>query len=509
LQARKAFLANFRPFEKNGLSEFCCSNPYPSSTDPEVVFQVKSERSQPVQLKYIKNLRWGVWAGRFTIKTLDLFDDGIHHDGEAGDLVYGNRLSVTDTDSGIIPFCFEGSDFFYPANGFFYINCYRTNTFALNVNRNIENFHQPLRFGAVFNNQDDYFVELTNYSTAAIDLSYCCFQAGEYFQNFLFPEHTVLNGGDTLVITTNTNFADHVFGRKKTVGNFFFNINREDTLKLVSPALTELVAAICDTFLTFQIDPIPVVINEINYHSADSLDSEDWVEFYNPKDFSVDLSGWYFKDEDDNHVFVFPSGSIIDPRGYFVLCRSQVRFHHIFPDVSNCCGDFGFGLSGSGELIRLFDVAGNLIDSLSYDDDPPWVIEPDGSGATLELLHPSLDNALAENWAASIHHGTPGRKNSVYTGIAVNHVSSPQFRICQNYPNPFNHRTRVEFDGLKTGPAVLKVYNIKGQLIKQLTAESGKESVVIDLSNFSSGIYFYQLESDDQRSGIKKAILIK
>ena len=54
-----------------------------------------------------------------------------------------------------------------------------------------------------------------------------------------------------------------------------------------------------------------------------------------------------------------------------------------------------FGFSGQGELIRLYDHTGLLIDTVHYDDNLPWPDEPDGNGPTLELISPLLDNALA------------------------------------------------------------------------------------------------------------------
>ena len=89
-------------------------------------------------------------------------------------------------------------------------------------------------------------------------------------------------------------------------------------------------------------------------------------------------------------------------------------FSDVFPSVSDVVGDFEFGLNGSGELVRLLDSDGLLVDEVEYDDIAPWPTEPDGTGPTLELIDPSLDNALGENWATSNDNGgTPGEINSV------------------------------------------------------------------------------------------------
>ena len=156
----------------------------------------------------------------------------------------------------------------------------------------------------------------------------------------------------------------------------------------------------------------PIVITEINYHSADDFDPEDWVEFYNDSCESVDMSGWVFKDDNDDHIFIFLPNTILEPEALVVLCRDTAAFSALFPEVDNRLGNFDFGLSGGGELIRLFDAQGNIIDSLTYDDEPPWPVEPDGNGPTLELIDPSLPNEDPENWRASnAPHGSPGQEN--------------------------------------------------------------------------------------------------
>jgi len=94
-----------------------------------------------------------------------------------------------------------------------------------------------------------------------------------------------------------------------------------------------------------------------------------------------------------------------------VLCKDTDAFESLFPGIANIIGDLGFGLGGGGDLVRLFDSNEILIDEVEYDDEEPWPIEADGTGATLELIDPSLDNSLAENWLASIGHGSPGSDN--------------------------------------------------------------------------------------------------
>ena len=159
-----------------------------------------------------------------------------------------------------------------------------------------------------------------------------------------------------------------------------------------------------------------VVINEINYNSLDSFDPDDWVEIYNSSSETIDLGSWLLKDDNDDHIFTIPLNTLLLPNQYLVFCTDTIKFTALFPDVNPYYGDLGFGLSGGGDLVRLIDYNGLLVDIVEYDDIAPWDTLADGTGPTLELNHPSLDNTLGENWSASEGYGTPGAVNSVYTG---------------------------------------------------------------------------------------------
>ncbi|MBD3290728.1 M6 family metalloprotease domain-containing protein, partial [candidate division KSB1 bacterium] len=70
----------------------------------------------------------------------------------------------------------------------------------------------------------------------------------------------------------------------------------------------------------------------------------------------------------------------------------------------------------------------------------------------------------------------------------------------QNYPNPFNPETTIRFSIKEHGFVSLKVYNINGQEITTLVNKelpAGTHRVVLDASQLSTGIYFYQLKVKD------------
>jgi hypothetical protein len=104
---------------------------------------------------------------------------------------------------------------------------------------------------------------------------------------------------------------------------------------------------------TFQVDTPLVVITEINYRSADTLDVGDWIELLNIGPETYDLSGWMFKDGNDDHAYILPDQILLDTGGYLILSQDTVKFRSIFPDLPNVLGPFEFGLSAQGEPLRL------------------------------------------------------------------------------------------------------------------------------------------------------------
>ena len=250
----------------------------------------------------------------------------------------------------------------------------------------------------------------------------------------------------------------------------------------------------------FEKNPLPsaLVINEINYNSADDFDPEDWIEFFYGGDESLNISGWLCKDERDTNIFQIPDLIILEPGDYIVICRDTTLFKSFFPDIENIIGNLNFGLSAGGDMVRIFDTNGYLIDSVAYSDSNPWPAGADGLGATLELLNPYRDNSIAENWSASDDHGSPGALNSMYTSVKKNNVIQipKQFSLDQNYPNPFNPVTVISWQLPVSSHVELSIYNILGQQVATLISENeqaGYYRTEWDAGSFSSGIYFYRL----------------
>ena len=242
-----------------------------------------------------------------------------------------------------------------------------------------------------------------------------------------------------------------------------------------------------------------IVINEINYNSSPVFDTEDWIEFYNPDELVVDISGWNFQDDNILHQFVFPEGTIIEARDYLVLCRDTSKFISLHPNENKFVGNLSFGISSDGDHIILKDNSENLIDEVTYSPGGLWSSLPNGSGPTLALVNPQLDNSLAESWRASGLYGTPCYLNDVYTKVENEDGLIPdEFVLYQNYPNPFNPTTKISWQSPVDSWQTLKVFDVLGNEVATLVdeyKEVGKYQVEFDASRLSSGIYFYKLQA--------------
>lgn len=212
-----------------------------------------------------------------------------------------------------------------------------------------------------------------------------------------------------------------------------------------------------------------LVINEINYNSPVGSDAGDWVEIYNNSTSTFDIQNYQFAELSTDSVFYMPNPTIIEPGGYLVISKNLDKFKAVYPDIQNVTGEINFGLSSSGDEIRLYNYDGAIIDAVDYLPYSPWPVEANGTGATLELIHPNLDNGQAENWVAIKNGGTPGAKNSNYSNIQVPGISSESIADISAFPNSFSDYTTVKLNLSLSQKVRLEVVDINGRIIEVLS----------------------------------------
>ena len=98
------------------------------------------------------------------------------------------------------------------------------------------------------------------------------------------------------------------------------------------------------------------------------------------------------------------------------------------------------------------------------------------------------------------------------TNINSTCYSPFQYHLDQNYPNPFNPKTVIRYALPIISQVNLSIYNLLGQKLITLVSEkqqAGTYKVEWNASVFSSGIYFYRLETSTGFVQSKKLVLLK
>ncbi|MCK4338786.1 MAG: T9SS type A sorting domain-containing protein [Candidatus Cloacimonetes bacterium] len=112
-----------------------------------------------------------------------------------------------------------------------------------------------------------------------------------------------------------------------------------------------------------------------------------------------------------------------------------------------------------------------------------------------------------------VHAGSAINVNFTLTShSADDHISDiSTTKLNQNYPNPFSSTTSISYYLPKSDNMKLQIYNARGQLVETLVDNYetvGNHSIIWDVKNLSSGIYFYKLEIGNT-SITKKMLLVR
>jgi len=167
----------------------------------------------------------------------------------------------------------------------------------------------------------------------------------------------------------------------------------------------------------------PIVINEIMYSPQLNRDAE-FVELYNITNSKVDLfdaegNTWKFNDEEYGIDYNLPANTSMLAHGYLLLVKDKANFKSWYPNVPVNVQILEWGdgrLNNGGEKIYI-SMPGDVdhgvrhyirIDMINYDNEPPWPLEPDGGGASLNRIVAHYYGNDPNNWIAT-YPPTPGK----------------------------------------------------------------------------------------------------
>jgi hypothetical protein len=382
------------------------------------------------------------------------------------------------------------------------------------------------------------WVEVYNYGNIPLDISEWHLTDSWFYHDFTFPTGTILPAKGHIVVSEDTSLFHARYPGIPCIGPTGFGYsNNQESISLLDIHL--------DTVATFRYyDSIPwltaadglgrtlelragstdldnpanwfagcmggspgtayqtcgddIVFSEINYNSADNADAGDWVELYNPGNSAVNLSGWKFSDSDDQHLFPIPQGTMLNGGDYLVLYGDKNKFESLFPLVTNKKGPFNFGLSGSGEPLRLFDNSGKLHFSVVYDDESPWPAEPDGQGFTLELADVNGVMCDGLSWFAGCPGGSPGEHYYTPCFTSLTEVTPTAFIV---FPNPATTQLFILCKELENENALIQVSDALGRTVleKQLVF-AGTPSARLSVDGLKNGIYYMKISTGNMQN---------
>ncbi|HEY9174146.1 MAG TPA: lamin tail domain-containing protein, partial [Verrucomicrobiae bacterium] len=123
-----------------------------------------------------------------------------------------------------------------------------------------------------------------------------------------------------------------------------------------------------------------IVINEIMYNPA--TPRAEFIELYNAAtNTAYDLSNWRLNGLDGT----IPPGTILQPGAYLVFVKDAEEFARAYGLAIPVAGTFDGSFDKGGETIQLIQPGATpdldqVIDQVTYDDDPPWPASADGTG---------------------------------------------------------------------------------------------------------------------------------
>jgi hypothetical protein len=245
-------------------------------------------------------------------------------------------------------------------------------------------------------------------------------------------------------------------------------------------------------------EPLPdpdIVINEIMYHPVSDVESE-WIEIYNPNDFSISLDGFSMRDGGAGNHFTLHS-AVIDEKGYLVVAGDVNDFSAQFSGLQNVVGgfnsgDLGFNLSNAGETVYLYDLNDEIEDSVAYFDNSPWPVLADGFGPSLQLISPDLNNNVGGSWTTNnVHYATPGRSNNINDVEAgMQHEAADLFI----YPNPAKEFVILKIDKSQDFSFVL--CDLTGRIIEK--KDVVKSETEINLNYLDPSVYILKILKDNE-----------
>jgi len=233
--------------------------------------------------------------------------------------------------------------------------------------------------------------------------------------------------------------------------------------------------------------------------------------------------------------YTFPSGTILNPGAVWVIVHPSAESNlKIVADDTSNSSVVNFNGDDVRALVIITGVDTTIIDIIGTYKDPDyntngWEVAGVSAATTDHTLvrKPAIQSGNS-SWTTSA--GTDSNNSewivyskntsyglgshflnpdNLYTGNQDFYVDG--FYLFPAFPNPFNHSTRLCFELPLASDVAITIFNLNGQCVDEINPghlAAGRHELIWDGMSYISGLYLYQIRSDNQvRSG--KIILLK
>lgn len=251
------------------------------------------------------------------------------------------------------------------------------------------------------------WIELSNSSDAAIDLSQYKITDSERKVRYTFPNKTLIAANGFLVIWCKNNATDGAyadFSISKAGGEAITLMNARSVIidRVVTVPMEQNQSMGRDATGDWSIqedatpgyentpegykayfsakhqERFPVILNEIMISNRSYLDpsmlSSDWIELFNTSDKTVDLSGMRLTDRDDAEGYRFPQSSVIQPDSFLLIYCDGATSDPLYApfSLSSDGGETVMLISGNAVLDQVTTRAMQTDLSLARDASGEW-----------------------------------------------------------------------------------------------------------------------------------------
>lgn len=254
----------------------------------------------------------------------------------------------------------------------------------------------------------------------------------------------------------------------------------------------------CDVYYNIFLNPL--FVNSWDHHltqNSPCIDAGDPLFAYDPDSTITDMGRYFF---DQSAPSIALSATALDFGSVTVGLAAGL------PLVIYNIGNANLLISDILNGLAVFTHNWDPLDTLIPPDDSlgiTVIFTPDDTLTFTDTLWITNNDTLC--YVTLVGQG-------LATGIAEGVLNTPKaFALWQPLPNPCKSLATIKFELPKSSTVNLSVYDTSGRLVFTLASgqyEPGIHEVILDASNFSTGVYFYRL-SGNGFTATEKVVITK